>query len=151
MEQICRKLYFHLMKTLLLLIVLLPFISCAQQKGDNQIILHDHISFNKLKSTLFNNGYTLINSDSNYITTYPTSISKSSITLKMMILRTDTSVSFKGYYKSNDERNFEGMILKDDFALLQFNGSKRGDLKITWHEMDRIAKLLSGDISYGKQ
>lgn len=104
-----------------------------------------------IKKTLFLNGYSLISNDSTYISTTSKEIDKAAISVKFMILKSDSITYLKGLIKSTLELELGGVTLKDDYSRLSFIGEKNSPLRRAWNEMDMIAKLLSPTITYSKQ
>src|SRR5688500_20060365 len=88
------------MKTLLLLLSLaIATNGISQVKKDNTIIL-PAVSAEKIKDVLFLNGYTTTSTDTTYIATTSKEISKSSMLVKLMFLKTADGRTFlKGLSK----------------------------------------------------
>ncbi|MEP6927825.1 MAG: hypothetical protein ABI834_09325 [Ginsengibacter sp.] len=130
------------MKKLLLILFLLPLITQAQNKKDNTFILSP-VSYAAIKSVLFQNGYTLINDDTILITTTSKEMSRIPVALRFMINRTGDQTILKAQWKVTTDPG--------DFAELHYGGIKGNWSMKGWWETDRIAKLLSPDVTYAKQ
>lgn len=138
------------MKNLFLIVCMLSFTSgFSQSKKDNTIIL-PFVSWDLIKSTLFQNAYS-IQGDSVYISTSSKELKNVAVAVKMMILRTDTATYIKGLCRPTISLSFGGVQLNSDFEQLYFGGEKGSGLRKAWLEMDRVARLLSPDIRYAKQ
>lgn len=140
------------MKRMLLIISVLFATNCiAQTKKDNTIILPGFIETSKIKGVLFQNGYSIISDDSSYISTSSKEINKVSMSVKLMILKTDTATFIKGLTKSTVNIKIFGSELESDYAQLSFMGMKGSPYRRAWEEMDKIAKLISPNVGYIKQ
>jgi hypothetical protein len=102
------------MKTFLFSLFLVPFATLCQIKKDNTLI-GPPVPFNVLKDVLFQNGYNLSNDDTIYITTKSKELKKYPVSIKFMILRTDSNTVVTGLFSSNPA----------DFSPLNY-GSIRG-------------------------
>lgn len=140
------------MKNLLLPLMLL-FIavnSMAQVKGNNTIIL-PAISLSTIKNILFQNGYTITSNDTAYISTSSKELSNVSMAVKLMIQKRDSLTLVKGLTKATLSLQIFGVETNEDFSQLDFGGQKNSPYRKAWLEMDRIAKLLSPNITYATQ
>jgi len=136
-------------KYILFLLVIVSANAMAQKKGDNTIIL-PYTSLSQIKNVLFQNGYST-NSDTVYIATSSKELAKAAMSVKLMILRTDTATFIKGMTKSTVSLYLSSVKYEDDFSQISFIGMKGSSYRKVWEEMDRIAKLLSSNLIYIKQ
>jgi virulence-associated protein VapD len=120
-------------------------------KDDNSIVINEPIFFDRIKQTLFDNGFLISNSDSVFISTSEINLSGTSFAIKFVINKQDSVTIFKGFIKSLLEINMYGVKSTSEFTPVIFKGPKNGDLKKGWYEMDKIAKKLSQNISYVKR
>jgi len=133
-----------------LLLLLIPAFCFSQNKGDNAISV-PYASYNSIKSTLFNNGYTLINNDTVYLATSSKQVPNSAIALKMIIFRSDSLTYVKGLIKPTVTLQLYGTNVDADFTDLTFKGSKNSPIRKVWNEMDKIAKQISPNVEYLNQ
>lgn len=133
----------------LILLLLIPVFGYSQKKGDNQIVISSQ-NYNKIKLVLFQNGYTLQNNDTVYLTTTSKELKKVSIALKFMILRSDSNTIIRGMIKPTISLQFYGTKTESDFEPLVYKGAKGSPIRKAWEEMERIAQLLSNQIMYTK-
>ena len=73
-------------------------LSFGQKKGDNKVIVNGYVSYNQIKTALFNEGFVTTNSDTVLIITTIKYLDWGSVTC-YMIQKTDSSVIFKGNCK----------------------------------------------------
>ena len=138
------------MKLTLILLLLVNTVF-AQEKKDNAIIAGP-VSYNTIKSTMFDNGYTLENNDTTYISTTSKEIPKGNMSVKFMIKRLDSNTVITALGRYTIEINIGGISTGPaDYERVDFRGMKGGPLKLAWAEMDRIAKLLSPLVTYAKR
>ena len=137
-------------KLLFALLLLIPSFCFSQTKGDNTISI-PHASYSDIKSALFNNGYTLINSDTVYLATSSKQVPNSAIALKMIIFRSDSLTYIKGLIKPTVTLQLYGTSVDTDFTDLAFKGSKNSPIRKVWSEMDKIAKQVSPNVEYLNQ
>lgn len=130
----------------LCLLLLIPFNSLAQKKGDNIIILHN-TNYKAIKSVLFQNNYIVENDDTSYINTASRQIPKTAAIVKLMFQITDTAVYLKGLLKP-----IITLVKGDyDFMPVNFRGAKGSQMRDSWNELNRIALILSKEVVYKKQ
>lgn len=137
------------MKKIFSIIFLIPILSFAQQKKDNAIVIHEAIAIEKIKSVLFSSGYLINNSDLGFISTDARELSV--FNLKIGVLRTDSTVTIKGWIQYLATIQFAGTKAQDTYTLLYYAGVNGSYYKTAWNELDKIAKLLSEKIEYVKQ
>ncbi len=73
------------MKKLIFLLICILFFASAHKKKDNAIIIHENISTEKIRDILFNSGYDINKSDSNYLSTEAKQIG--SFSLKLLLIQ----------------------------------------------------------------
>lgn len=132
--------------------LLLPIVMQAQKKGDNKIFAKTPISMTNLKSILFDNGYSVINDDTIFISTTAKELKGPTI-VKMMFVRTDSGVYVKGLKKPAQSVELWGVKTESDFEMINYIpsvglGSK--SVKEPFNEIDRIAKIISDTVVYSK-
>ena len=144
------------MKHIALMVVYLLIVSTSfcQKKKDNTIVIDTSLSFASLRMILFQNGYTVPNADSIFISTEPKQVN-GVIMVKLNFARTDSSIILKGQMKGLVEMQVLGSTLKEDFQQIYFtkeNVLTYGSLMIdAWKELDKIAKILGSKRHYLKQ
>ena len=136
---------------LTLILLLLVNSAFAQEKRDN-IIIADPVPYSTIKSTLFQNGYTFENNDTTYITTTSKELSKGNMSVKFMFIRSDSNTFISALGRYTIAIVAGGIsTAPSDFERIDYRGMKGGPIKLAWAEMDRIAKLLSPVVNYGKR
>ena len=144
------------MKHIALMVVYLLIVSTSfcQKKKDNTIVMDTSLSFASLRMILFQNGYTVPNADSIFISTEPKQVN-GVIMVKLNFARTDSSIILKGQMKGLVEMQVLGSTLKEDLQQIYFtkeNVLTYGTLMIdAWKELDKIAKILGSKRHYLKQ
>ena len=139
------------MRVIIILFIVLPVSLFGQMKDDNAIIVNEQLPFDRIKQALFDNGFLISNSDSAFISTSEINLSGTSFAIKFLINKQDSITIFKGFIKSLLEISISGVKSTSEFTPITFRGSKNGDFKKGWREMDKIAKKLSQNISYFKR
>lgn len=139
------------MKIIILAMLLIPGYMQAQKKGDNTIMIPRDVSMTQIKTVLFKAGYALIGEDTIFINTAEKQVPKSSILLKIMMARIDSVTYIKAQSRVSSTITVFGATVQDDYATLEFSGMKGSPVRDAWNEMDRIAKLISPEVSYIKQ
>jgi hypothetical protein len=137
------------MKTTFIILICLPFFATAQNKKDNAIIIHENLSPQKITEVLFENGYSLNKTDSNFIST-DTRQTKS-ISIKMSLQKRDSTWILKGWGKLTVEVNLGLATTYSDYEVIYYGGMKGSALRESWNELDKIATALSDKIEYIKQ
>ena len=122
----------------------------AQTKGDNTILLPANLSAETMKSILFQNGYSTEGTD-NFLSTSSKQPNKTAVSVKFMIMKSDTAIILKGLFKSVISLSFGGTKIDEDYETIQFRGSKSSLYMEAWNEMNRIARSISQNIKYTKQ
>lgn len=131
-----------------LILVIFTFTFCfnfsiAQKKGDNTIIVHGSVNFNKLKEVLFDEGFIPSNSDTSFITTNYKSMGWNG-EVSYMIKRTDSTVTFKGLVFVE----FSGLTpLK---TALENTGEKISVFRVGFANMSKIATSFGLPVTYLK-
>lgn len=123
----------------------------AQKKGDNTVVIPNDVSLTQIKTALFKNGYAIINSDSNFISTSEKEMKKQAIVLRFLIARIDSVTYIKAQYKSSVNVSLFGNVAANEFLLPEFTGMKGSPVRAAWDELDKIAKEISPEVSYLKQ
>ncbi|MEP6845612.1 MAG: hypothetical protein ABI861_06400 [Panacibacter sp.] len=135
----------------LIIIMFLQIVSFAQKKKDNTIVLLDDVTLSKIKTILFQNGYSIENNDSLYINTTPQQVAKTAAIVKFLIARTETAIYIKGLVKPVVDIQFGETKVSNDFSIIYYGGMKGSILKDSWNELQRISLLLSDNIKYIQQ
>jgi hypothetical protein len=138
------------MKKLLLIIIVVPVLGLAQNKNDNTIVL-PVVSFNTIKSVLFDNGYSLLNEDTIFITSTSKETKLLPFSLRFMINRSGQQTYLKALYRKTIDISLMGETTNPDFTELDFSGMKNSPYRRAWDEVDRIAKQISTNVSYTKR
>jgi hypothetical protein len=112
--------------------------SVAQKKGDNTIIVHGFVNYNKIKEALFDEGFVPINSDTSFISTNKKSFG-SIAEFSYIIKKTDTTLIFKGF--------LSGSIMGYTFNNLPVNNTSGND-KAGFDMMNKIATSFRLPITY---
>lgn len=133
---------------LLAIAVICPSLIYGQVKGDNTFTINTPISLIKIKTVLFENGYSLVDTDTSFLTTSSKELKKYAWSVKMMLLRTDSSVIIKALSKSNNDVPLFGITTVSDFEPLVYVKSKASILRDCWAEVDKIAHALSPNVIY---
>lgn len=140
------------MKLLISALLLFPSMCFSQKKRDNTIVIPYKVSIEKIKSILFKNSYNLDGNVSLFFITQGKSLSTSAVEIKLMFHRTDSATYIKGIFKSQVKISLFGKIPADnDFQEIFFGGMKRSQLRESWIEVDRIAKLIGLPVLYIKE
>lgn len=116
----------------------------AQNKKDNTIVVAENISIAKIKSILFSQAYIVeSNSDTSFMTTQGKELKKSSISLKILIAKSDSTTYLKALLKPTYSISIGGIESQAEYSELYYGGMKGSDLRKGWEELERIASLLS--------
>jgi hypothetical protein len=119
----------------------------GQKKYDNTFILPGKYSVQKVKSVLFQNGYSFENStDSFFLFTTPWQLEKNAFDLmvKINFQFTDTALFMIVMYKFLDQGGSQDYKKVEYYPVFKKPG-------MYWKEMERIARLISPDVYYLKQ
>lgn len=134
----------------LLLILLIPTITQAQQKGSTKIMAKADTAglFNKVALYLFDRGCTFETKDYalGVISTGALSSKKYSTSVKLRIRFTDSSFTVTGYIVSD----IELFGVKSGDIQVSFSGAKKSPMRDAWNEMDELAKKFSTQITYAQ-
>lgn len=135
----------------LTLIVLTIFVnSYAQKKLDNTIVVDTFRTINEIKQILFDRGFTIDGSDTSYFITTPKQMKTASV-LRLMIGRTNATITIKGQAKMQVELVLWGTPIKNDFEPVEYRLSKQ-NMNYDWFmEMDKVASMLGSKRKYYKQ
>ena len=129
----------------ILLLLLLPNFLYAQKKHDNSIVIPHFISAAKIKSVLFQQGWTFEQStDTAFLFTKEKQITAAFRNqMKLSFFITDSSVYIKGTFKFTDD--------KMEFTEIKYAPLFKKGKQLDWDEMNRIAKLFSANVYYIRQ
>lgn len=130
--------------------MLSPLLSVGQKKGDNTIVVDTLVQSSRLKSILFQNGLTQINSDSFLIATSDKEMPRLSY-LKLNILKTDTAIYIKGMLRIPGLAILFGNDIGKDYNPVAYYKAKGSYVRDAWDEMNRIALLFGSKVRYLKQ
>lgn len=142
-------------KLLLILSLAISSTGIAQIKKDNTITAHP-VEFKQIVNTLLDAGYVIDKIDSNYYTIkteYKKLCSNCLPKVSFDIRVKDSSAIIKGQWKS-DGGIFAQALMGPGYDVeemvfdIMVEGSKVP--KMAFKEMDRIAKLMSPDVTYSK-
>ncbi|CAN5576186.1 hypothetical protein BH10BAC2_BH10BAC2_10230 [soil metagenome] len=136
------------MKQILFAFLLLLSFSChAQKKGDNTFLFPPSVPIDRFKIVLFQNGYSIENNDTVYLSTDTKAVPKTSVIMKFIVAKTDTAIFLKGMVKpAVTLGNFQA-----DFSVAYFGGMKGSQVRDSWNEANRIALLIDSSVRYLKQ
>jgi hypothetical protein len=143
------------MKKMLFSMFLLVAITCNAQipKKANTITIAGNSSqadnFKQVNTTLFENGYGILNSDKELglITTTEKSFIDGAI--KLNILVKDNKVLIRGDYKMSVSINIgAGATIDPTWSTILFTGMKGSPAKDAWIEMSKLADAIPGDKEY---
>ena len=129
----------------IILLLLFPSFIYAQKKHDNSIVIPHFISASKIKSVLFQQGWTFEQStDTAFLFTKEkqiTAVFQNQMKLSFFI--NDSSVYIKGTFKFTDD--------KMEFTEIKYAPPFKKGKQLDWDEMNRIAKLFSASVYYIRQ
>jgi hypothetical protein len=131
-----------------LLAIVCPSLINAQVKGDNTFTIHASVSLTAIKMVLFENGYSLVGTDTTFLTTTSKELKSYAWSVKMMLVRTDTTVIIKAFAKNNNDVPLFGVTTVSDFEPLVYVKSKLSILRSCWAEIDKVAHALSPNVTY---
>lgn len=135
----------------IIILLLFPLFSFAQNKGDNTIVITSDVSMHQIKTVLFKNGYAITTSDSLFISTSAKEVSKALMSMIVMVARVDSMTYIKAQCKSAVVLNLFGNMPENNFSLLAYTKIKSSKDWRAWAELDKIAKELSPNVTYLKQ
>ena len=115
--------------------------SYGQKKRDNTILVDTSMSIQRLKMILFNNGYTVANSDTQFIVTQEKTVT-GAVTMRIQAAITDTGIILKAQQKMLVEMVLFGSPIKNDFEPVFAWYIKSSPYSDTWKELDRISKEM---------
>lgn len=133
-------------------LLLIPTLCFSQDKKDKKIIVtvSDTANlFSKVKLSLYEQGYTVEQSDEQlkFIATGEKSLGSRSIKLRTLIK--EGKITFTGTFANDVTLSFGGAKAERTFMELYYGGMKGSDLRIAWNEMEKVAKSF-GQITYSK-
>lgn len=123
----------------------------SQTKGDNTIIIPKDISSMEIKGWLFNNGYSINNIDTLFISTAEKTVDRSAMIIKLMIARMNGNTYLKAQGRTSSTITVYGATVQDDFSPVEFRGAKSSPNMQAWNELNRIVKAISDSVIYVKQ
>lgn len=130
----------------LLILLLCPFLSFAQSKGDTKIIITAPDStglFNKVAMVLYERGYSLAQKDEALKFMATTTRPVKYMNIKVNALVKNNEVTLTGTYDL-------AVTEIDDTDPIMFRGVKGSYLRNAWAELQAIADKIGGEIRYGK-
>jgi hypothetical protein len=135
---------------LILLLILFPMCLAAQEKKDTKIIVHVDTTgaINKIKSALFENGYTVESQDDSFIASTEKSIDGCSVKIRTL-LKSDHIV-ITGQVANDVTISLGGVKAERTFSQVYYGGMKGSPLRIAWNEVVRFAKMIGTDITFSK-
>jgi hypothetical protein len=139
------------MKNVLLCLFLMCALTSFGQKHDTKIIVAVADTsgvIKKLVDILNERGYTVDQQSDKFVSTKERAVSKAAqpTEIKIKAFLKDTALIFSGEFKVN----ITFMGSPPSFWDIENRGSKGSVFKITWSEMDDIAKRFGDKITYGK-
>lgn len=138
------------MKTLFLLLFLTPILCLGQSKKDLKIIVTvaDTTNLSDRIARAFQlNEFSIDNKDAGFVSTREKSINAPFPTeVKVRALISGNQITFTG------ERRMNISVYNQPaaFERISFSGVKGSVARISWNELDKIAKLLGDQITYSK-
>lgn len=137
------------MKKLLLILMTIPVMCQAQEKGDNTLVVTSAISASKLKAALFQAGFMPQGSDSVIVLTSDKMIKYGSF-LKLNILKTDDAVYIKGMMRLPEMSPILGDFSKEYIPII-YHPKENKYVAEAWQEMSKLATIIGGNVKYLKQ
>lgn len=133
--------------TKLLILLLIPALSFAQNKGDNTIISKDTTAtLAKFRSAFMDAGYVIDKDNETYLTTEL--LSKSWYGIKFVASKVSDSVILKAYIRS--DLTLMG-VRNDNLILADFKGSKGTATKIAFEKLYSLVGGVSKEFYSKKQ
>lgn len=136
--------------TIALLIMLIPIFGIAQHKKDNVIIV-PKTGFSIVKTILFREGYTLLNTDTVLLVTSEKVVPDNNAAIRFMIEMKDSTIEIKGNFKMPILNGMNLIYTGVPYDDVYYGGMKGSAIRNSWNEMDRIAKLISPNVVYIKK
>ena len=127
----------------LFLIVLFSNTLFAQKKGDNTVIVHGFVPYDRLKEVLFENGFVTINSDTAFISTNGKAMGFVG-DVSYILRKTDSTLTLKGYAVATLAGYSSGKTLIDN------KGDKGSANRVGFATMNKIANSFGLPVSYLK-
>jgi hypothetical protein len=132
----------------LFLFLLLPISLSAQQKRDNQIIVHQ-ISFKEALIQTLNNGFTFSMKDDSlqiFSTSPKPAKQGGAITIHGRIIA--DSLTLTGELNMNMTLNFGSISSAMGPIVIECRGEKNSPLRQAWNDMNDLAKSFNKPITY---
>lgn len=143
------------MKKLIVCLFLIPTLAFGQSKKDTKISVTTTDTsglFKRVALAMYERGYTFENKDDQlqFISTHPKQLQKWSAEMKFRMLVKDSTVSITGSIALNVELSLGGVKSTKSFSDIYYGGAKNSPLREAWVEMDTIARLIGGKVTYSK-
>jgi hypothetical protein len=138
---------------ILLLLLFIPLISFSQNKNDN-VIIAQKVFLKQVVDTLLDHGYLIDRIDSNYNTLktdYKKLCSDCVPEIMFNVRIKDSTAYISGKWRSNGGLFGNVLSGNNDYIYFDIMNEKSKVPKHCFLEMDKIAKLLSSNVTYSKQ
>jgi hypothetical protein len=144
------------MRQALLILLLLPAVTFAQNKKDTKIIVTvaDTANlFNRIAKMFYQRGYSLTQKDevNGFLATDGKEVQYLGLSRYRALIQ-DSTVTLTGEIAFNSYSNkvISGTDVNNEYSPVSFSGMKGSLIRKSWDEMQEIAKLIGEKITYAK-